>query len=85
MLLLRSLTTLGRARVILYRWMAESHIEFAENPGLLHAARDQFDRARSVRSGRVSWRTRRGERLDDAIGGRRPRDGVHGRCRGVCP
>ena len=79
---LRSLyTRLGRARAIYDRWVAESHICFVANAHLLHAARDEFDQSRTVRSDHVPWCMRCGERLEGAFCEVPPGDGIHGRCR----
>ena len=80
-MLLRTLYThLGRARGVYDRWVARSYMESVENARLLHAARDEFDRARSVQTDHVPWCARCGERLDDATSVA-PREGIHQRCR----
>ena len=67
-MLLRSLCVqLDHARVVYDRWIARSYMAFVENARLLQAARDEFDRARSVQSDHVPWCTRCGERFDDGV------------------
>jgi hypothetical protein len=74
-------TRLGRALAIYDRWVAESHVRSLESVRLLHRAREQFDAARSVRSDRVPWCARCGERLCLPGCAGRDLDGIHARCR----